>query len=491
MKEIGITGKIFNIIKHMYSNTHFCVKKNNFVSQPILNDKGVKQGDSLSPTLFNIFLNDIGKCFNDQNLSKPLNLNGHNINHLLFADDLLIFSESKEGLQHCLNETGTYCNTWRLNINVKKTKVMLFSKGKRDYSKFSFFIQNSELEIVEKYKYLGIVFHFNGNLKHAAEDLYNKSLKAFFSLKSKFSNFDEVPIHISFKLFDSLIKPILTYGSEVWLTDYNINFVNADILPMEKLHHKMIKCVLGVKRQSSNMACRLECNRIPTLISSMTIMYNYYLRFLKMDQNRTLYKAFVTDQTLFQENSKSWYSTISSIFKLVKIDINDNIDSSTFTKKLVDFYYQHMTTQIERIKSGVTDSKLSLFSNIFIPDNKIPFYLSINQNKKIKSKITEMRISAHNLNIERGRYCKPKVPRSERFCKFCHDVETESHFLIACNKYNNIRTKLFQPYNMELCRSHENITARLLNPITANECITLYKFIRVATELRMMYNCDF
>jgi hypothetical protein len=86
------------------------------------------------------------------------------------------------------------------------------------------------------------VFYFNGNLKHAADDLYNKALKAFFSVKSKKKT--------CLKLFDSLLKPILTYGSEIWLSDYNINLNNFDNIPIEKLQHtcKMLKCIyLGSK----------------------------------------------------------------------------------------------------------------------------------------------------------------------------------------------------------------------------------------------------
>ena len=114
----------------------------------------------------------------------------------------------------------------------KLPKIMIFSKGKKDYSKYHFFQNNSQIEIVERYKYLGIVFYFNGNLKHAADYLYNKALKAFFSVKSKFNNFQEVPLKTCLKLFDSLLKPILTYGSEIWLSDYNINLNNFDNLPI-------------------------------------------------------------------------------------------------------------------------------------------------------------------------------------------------------------------------------------------------------------------
>jgi hypothetical protein len=75
-------------------------------------------------------------------------------------------------------------------------------------------------------------FSITGNLKHAADDLYNKALKVFFSVKSKFNNFQEVPLKTCFKLFDSLLKPILTYGSEIWLSDYNINLNNFENVVM-------------------------------------------------------------------------------------------------------------------------------------------------------------------------------------------------------------------------------------------------------------------
>ena len=58
---------------------------------------------------------------------------------------------------------------------------MIFSKGKIKKENFSFSINNEHIEIVDKYKYLGIMLYFNGNLKHAAEHMYNMSIKAMFS----------------------------------------------------------------------------------------------------------------------------------------------------------------------------------------------------------------------------------------------------------------------------------------------------------------------
>jgi hypothetical protein len=51
-----------------------------------------------------------------QSLSVTGVLGNHKINHLLFADDLLLLSENKEGLQHCLNKLNSYYFTWRLQM---------------------------------------------------------------------------------------------------------------------------------------------------------------------------------------------------------------------------------------------------------------------------------------------------------------------------------------------------------------------------------------
>jgi hypothetical protein len=61
-------------------------------------------------------------------------------------------------------------------------------------------------------------------MNNSAENLSEKARKAYFSLKSKipYSNFISVEKWI--KLFDSLITPIMTYGSEIWISEFKINF---------------------------------------------------------------------------------------------------------------------------------------------------------------------------------------------------------------------------------------------------------------------------
>ena len=158
--------------------------------------------------------------------SDPICLESTKLNCLIYVDDLLLLSESKNGLQSCLDSLVVYCESWTLKINVNKTKVMIFSKGKIKKENFSFSIRvNNEhtcIEVADKYKYLGIMLNFNGNLKHAAEHMYSRSIKAMFSLKFKIMNYDCINKKLMIKLFDCLIRPILTYRSEIWICEFII-----------------------------------------------------------------------------------------------------------------------------------------------------------------------------------------------------------------------------------------------------------------------------
>ena len=49
---------------------------------------------------------------------------------LLYADDTILLAESPEELQAALYSMNLYCNDWNLKINVSKTKVVIFSRGK-------------------------------------------------------------------------------------------------------------------------------------------------------------------------------------------------------------------------------------------------------------------------------------------------------------------------------------------------------------------------
>jgi hypothetical protein len=141
------------------------------------------------------------------------------LNHLLYADDLILISESPSGLQHCVDALQSFCSGWGLQVNTQKTKVMIMSRSKNRtvIDNYNFYFGPRPLDYTNEYKYLGIILDNKGKIRIAAENVADKARKAYFALKSKlfYSNF--ISVEKWMKLYDSLISPILTYGSEVWI----------------------------------------------------------------------------------------------------------------------------------------------------------------------------------------------------------------------------------------------------------------------------------
>ena len=76
-------------------------------------ERGVAQGCSLSPILFSVFINDLLKEIEQTGLGIQLS-SGKTVGGMLFADDFVGISDSKESLQKLLDVVYSYCNKWRL-----------------------------------------------------------------------------------------------------------------------------------------------------------------------------------------------------------------------------------------------------------------------------------------------------------------------------------------------------------------------------------------
>ena len=68
-------------------------------------------------------------------------------------------------------------------------------------------------------------------------------------------------------------------------------------------------------------------------------------------------------------------------------------------------------------------------------------YLYLVKESKYRIEISRLRASSHVLEIERGRYTRPKTPITERLCPFCNVVEDEQHF----KKNQEAHLKFFSP----------------------------------------------
>ena len=116
---------------------------------------------------------------------------GFKIVTLLYADDVILLSESAEGLQRGLDCMYEYCNTWRLKLNVNKSKIVIFKIGRRRMNE-SWFYGDSELNVSNEMSYLGLMFSCGGALTRAQNTLAEQAFKATFSLFTYFYKFSHI-----------------------------------------------------------------------------------------------------------------------------------------------------------------------------------------------------------------------------------------------------------------------------------------------------------
>ena len=104
---------MYDIIKHMYEETTASVKHQGMLSDIFECNFGVRQGESISPFLFNLFLNDLDEALSVGQF-QGINIGDINIKTLLYADDLALLSETREDLQVGLDILYDYCHRWKL-----------------------------------------------------------------------------------------------------------------------------------------------------------------------------------------------------------------------------------------------------------------------------------------------------------------------------------------------------------------------------------------
>ena len=112
------------------------------------------QGESLSHFLFSMLLNDLND--NLKNLDDVgVKLDEWLFTVLIFADDTVIFSETRSGLQNGLNLLEKYCSILGLTVNINKTKCVAFRNGRRIGELDKWTYSGEELETINQFKYLG------------------------------------------------------------------------------------------------------------------------------------------------------------------------------------------------------------------------------------------------------------------------------------------------------------------------------------------------
>lgn len=81
---------------------------------------------------------------------------------MLYVDDMVLMSDSPDGLQIMFDILYSYCNDWKLSVNVSKTKLVVFRKSERLNQNVNWSFNDEEVEIVNQFTYFGLTLSYTG-----------------------------------------------------------------------------------------------------------------------------------------------------------------------------------------------------------------------------------------------------------------------------------------------------------------------------------------
>ena len=409
---------------------------------------------------------------------------GNPINVLMYADDLVMISESEDQLQKNISLLNDYCANWKLEINIKKTKTIVFNRGNK-LCKTRIYLKNKLIECVKEFKYLGFYISAkNCNFLKTISDLKTKANRAIFALNNKIK-LSKLPTKLAIKIFNAQIKPILLYGSEVWAPYHNYNYDTWDTCETEKCHTQFLKRILGCDVHSPNLMIRSELGITPLLTEIICKSVNYL-------QHLELTKSSLANQALLYELENNDSNNILQLCKQYKPDIINNLNATgntweskqTINKQCKENYHLIWIDKIRELPKATSYNHFKYYSSLYSEK-----YISTVTNTKHKISLCRFRVSSHPLMIEKGRHARPKVERSDRKCPFCKtEVEDECHFITKCPLYMKNRNELYSVIR-KICLHFDNLSdTQKLIYIMRNEnpsiIISLSKFVSESMKIR-------
>ncbi|RVE53061.1 hypothetical protein evm_002359 [Chilo suppressalis] len=240
LQNARIDYRYTKLIENIYNNATMKVTLVD-QTQHIDIKRGVRQGDTLSPKLFTLVLEDVFKKLSWE--ERGLKLPGTRLNNLRFADDIVLFSDNPDDLQTMIHELNEASLNVGLEMNLSKTKIMT-----NDPIPFTIKVNQSVIEKVEKYVYLGQEIKMGkenqlNEIDRRIRLMWAAYAKLGFAFKMNLTAVQKA------RLFDQCILPVLTYEAETWvLTKESINKIQV---AQRKLERKLVGITLRDRKTNT------------------------------------------------------------------------------------------------------------------------------------------------------------------------------------------------------------------------------------------------
>lgn len=450
--KLGIHGTFYRMCKAMYSGIQSCVRVGNYGYTnwfPI--EAGVRQGDNMSPILFALYIEDLIRDI--KSLRCGVQVGEDNIGILLYADDILLLSDSEHGLQTMLNTLAEWCSCWKLNINMDKTRIVHFRRSTVPISDYHFTIAEETVEYADGYRYLGLDLTATLDYTHSVNTLANASGRALGALVAKHYNQGGLHYEIYKKLYDATTVPIMDYGSGLW---------GAKVYDRCKtVQNRAQRTFLGVGKYTPVPAISGDMGWSPPHVRRQLNMIRLFARLIRMPPSRLTRRIFDWEYDLAMHGHTTWCKDAKLLLVgcgLQSVWDSRSLGGQSLRAVLLQAETSLMADVQTRWLSDIDAMPKLRTYKLVKTDYGCEDYLHVNLGIRQRSAIAKMRAGVFPIRVETGRY--RRLPVEQRLCQVCHmaEVEHEEHFIVRCPLYADLRRELYHEIKERTTSDMDSLT---------------------------------
>ena len=248
MQEFGIPRKLINMTRLCMEDTYNIVTYKGRKSDPFQITSGLKQGDALSPLLFNLALEKVVRKVKEDCVI------GGTSKMLGYADDIDIIGENEQKTLEILTHLKEKAQQMGLVINQDKTEYMVISREGTTKNSGHMQIDNMTIKRTETYRYLGTIFNCSNIIREEIQARINSGNKIYYALQHLLKS-NALSRNTKITIYKTLIRPIVLYGSETWST------TKRDEALLQTFENKVLRRIFGPIRDTQSGEWKRRSNK--------------------------------------------------------------------------------------------------------------------------------------------------------------------------------------------------------------------------------------
>jgi len=472
LRARGIQGGTYNLIRNIYSRMESRVRLDCGMTRTFVQNMGVRQGDAMSPQLFNIYIDDLDGILEVDLEGEETGIevgNDTRLRLLKYADDIVIIAKTQDELQEQLSRLHAFCKRWRLEVNSDKTQVMAIRRRRSELAckrrqaagepmdelaETKLYFGETLLKHATEYKYLGVKFNAWGTWTNHEEYVLRK-VNARVDAMKKWLQHATLPMQAKKSLWQQGVLPIIFYGIEV------VSYSAKTWAALEKLQNESACHIMAMQKHAAVAGKLWELGWIPLKLESLGRTMTFKSRLEDMDDQRLpkLVRQHTSDRPCeLEEREREALSILGEQGTVREAAIQSLFGKMSELSSLAE-YYSHVSTMTPPVFGDPGAGNYS-------------YGIVHQEGLRLRSKF---RLNAHALRTGIHRHTQHReaggVDAGQRaICPMCEAAEdTVEHFLLDCSCTADERRRMFEKMDElheRLQREREDMSAEVKEELT-------------------------